>query len=120
MTANSGSKAAADVPAKHLVMQAAMRMHVSQSTGASDFDGQQGMSPAISSVMAAAIWSATTAAGAPDGRPAIAGRETGANANAAIIRIEISRPMGVRLVTRSASHKTAAMDSRSTGRTRIP
>ena len=40
------------MPVKHLDMQAAMKTHLSQSTGAGAFDGQHGMSLAISSVVA--------------------------------------------------------------------
>src|SRR5882672_6602177 len=39
------------MPAKHLDMQAAMKTHLSQSTGAGAFDGQHGISFAISSVV---------------------------------------------------------------------
>jgi hypothetical protein len=41
----------ADMPAKHTDPQAAMKMHLSQSIGDGDFDGQHGMSPAISSMV---------------------------------------------------------------------
>ena len=40
------------MPVKHLDMQAAMKTHLSQSTGAGAFDGQHGISFAISSVVA--------------------------------------------------------------------
>jgi len=42
------------MPVKHFDMQADMKMHLSQSTGTGAFDGQHGMSPAISSVVSAA------------------------------------------------------------------
>jgi len=38
------------MPVKHLDMQAAMKTHLSQSTGTGAFDGQQGMSLVISSI----------------------------------------------------------------------
>jgi hypothetical protein len=40
------------MPAKHTNPQAAMKTHLSQSTGTGAFDGQHGMSPAISSIVA--------------------------------------------------------------------
>lgn len=40
------------MPVKHFDMQAAMNTHLSQSTGIGAFDGQHGMSLAISSVIA--------------------------------------------------------------------
>jgi hypothetical protein len=49
---SNGWKTVDGMPAKHLDMQAAMKTHLSQSTGA--FDGQHGMSFAISSVVAEA------------------------------------------------------------------
>jgi hypothetical protein len=42
----------AEMPAKHTDPQAAMKTHLSQSTGTGAFDGQHGMSPAISSIVA--------------------------------------------------------------------
>jgi hypothetical protein len=42
----------AEMPAKHPDPQAAMKTHLSQSTGTGAFDGQHGMSPAISSIVA--------------------------------------------------------------------
>ena len=45
----------ADMPAKHIDPQAAMKMHLSQSTGAGAFDGQHGISLAISSMVSADI-----------------------------------------------------------------
>src|SRR6202035_4262418 len=50
-TADNGWKIATGIPAKHFVTQAAMNTHLSQSIGA--FVGQHGMSPAISSAVAA-------------------------------------------------------------------
>jgi len=42
-----GWKKAVVIPVKHLLMQAAMKTHLSQSAGAGAFEGQQGMSSAI-------------------------------------------------------------------------
>ena len=44
-----------DVPVKPIDMQAAMKTHLSQSTGMAAFDGQHGMSVAISSIVSTAI-----------------------------------------------------------------
>ena len=41
-----------DMPVKHLDMQVTMKTHLSQSTGTGAFDGQHGISSAISSIMA--------------------------------------------------------------------
>ena len=40
------------MPVKHLDTQVTMKTHLSQSTGTGAFDGQHGISPAISSIMA--------------------------------------------------------------------
>jgi hypothetical protein len=53
-TIGNGCKTLADIPAKKTNAQAAMKMHLSQSTGIGAFDGQHGISLAISSVMAIA------------------------------------------------------------------
>jgi hypothetical protein len=72
-------------------MQAAMKTHLSQSTGAGAFAGQQGMSPAISSDIADIdISSAIAASGV---MPAITGRDSGANISPAIKQIASSRRM---------------------------
>jgi hypothetical protein len=73
-------------------MQAAMKTHLSQSTGAGAFDGQHGMSLAISSIVAAADTSSVIACiEACDVISAMTGRETGANARPAIIKTASSR-----------------------------
>ncbi len=51
----------ADTPAKHMDPQAAMKTHLSQSTGTGAFDGQHGMSSAISSIVADADMSSAIA-----------------------------------------------------------
>ena len=82
------------MPLKHLDMQAAMYTHLSQSIGAGAFDGQHGMSLAISSVMADGdISSAMTCIDASEDISAMTGREAGANARPAITRIASSRRM---------------------------
>ena len=72
-------------------MHAAMNTHLSQSIGAGAFEGQQGMSPAISSVAAEADMSSTIAASGVV--PAITGRDNGANISPAITEIASSRRM---------------------------
>lgn len=103
----------AEMPAKHTDPQAAMKTHLSQSTGTGAFDGQQGMSLAISSIMSAdisaeaisdevisdevisdgVISSAVACIGSCGDVAPITGRETGANARPAIIRIASKRRM---------------------------
>src|SRR6267142_5085333 len=69
-------------------------MHLSQPIGAGAFDGQHGMSPAISSVISAAdISSVITCIDASEDICAMTGRETGANARPATTRIASSRRM---------------------------
>ena len=75
-------------------MQAAMKTHLSQSSVAGAFDGQHGISSAISSIGAAGdISSAIGCIEAFEGVPAITGRESGANARPAIIKTASSRRM---------------------------
>jgi hypothetical protein len=69
-------------------------MHLSQPIGAGAFDGQHGMSPAISSVVSAAdISSVMTCIDASGDICAMTGRETGAKARPTITRIASSRGM---------------------------
>jgi hypothetical protein len=69
-------------------------MHLSQPTGNGAFDGQHGMSLAISSAMADGdISSAIACIDASEDISAMTGRETGANARPAITRIASSRRM---------------------------
>jgi hypothetical protein len=71
----------------------AMNTHLSQSIGSGAFEGQQGMSPAISSEVADAdISSAIVGIEASEDVFAIAGRETGASARPAITRTASKRP----------------------------
>ena len=70
-------------------MQAAVNTHLSQSTGAGAFVGQHGMSPAISSDMAAIELSAI----ADIDVSAITGRASGASSSPAITEIASSRRM---------------------------
>jgi hypothetical protein len=109
---NTGSNVTAKMPVKHFVVQAAMKRHLSQPTGTAAFDGQHGISLAISPVVAVAdIPSATAAIGPSDGTSAITGRDIGANASPAIIKIESSRRMVTFLFTLPGSHKTIGIDS---------
>ena len=107
-TTGNGCEMPAEMPAKHTDPQAAMKTHLSQSTGTGAFDGQQGMSLAISSIMSAdisvevisdgvisdgVISSAIACIGSCGDVAPITGRETGANARPAIIRIASKRRM---------------------------
>jgi hypothetical protein len=71
-----------------------MRRHFSQSIGAGAFDGQHGMSFAISSTVADAAISRDIPAIAPAGDDsAMTGRDKGANARPAIMKIATTRRM---------------------------
>lgn len=123
----NGCEIVADTPAKHTDPQAAMKRHLSQSTGAGAFDGQHGMSSAISSIVADAdmsddvifdgvisggvISSVIAGIGACEDVAAMTGRETGANARPAIIKTASSRRMARWRFTSSVSHKIAAKKS---------
>ena len=90
-------------------MQAAINTHLSQSVGAGAFEGQQGMSPAMSSGIADIdISSAIAASGVV---PAITGRASGANTSPAITEIASSRRMVIWRFTSAKSHRTAQIDS---------
>ena len=100
------------MPEKHLDMQAVMNTHLSQPTGAGALDGQHGMSFAISSVMTDADMSSAIACiEASEDISAMTGRETGANARPAIIRIASMRRMAKLRFTDLMSHKLTAMKS---------
>jgi hypothetical protein len=89
------------MPVKHFDMQADMKMHLSQSTGTGAFDGQHGISLAISSVVADRDISSAIACIEPwEGAPAMTGWETGANARPAIIKTASSRRMATLRFTR--------------------
>ncbi len=91
------------MPVKHFDMQAAMKTHLSQSTGAGAFDGQHGISLAISSTIACIeAW---------DGAPAMTGWEIGANARPAIIKTASSRRMVVWRFTAPKSHICLQIES---------
>ncbi|SDT43907.1 hypothetical protein SAMN05444158_6068 [Bradyrhizobium canariense] len=108
-TAKSGWKTAAVSPVKHLAAQAAINTHLSQPIGAGAFDGQQGMSFAISSGMADADISSAIAGS--EVMPAMTGRENGANASPAIMKIASSRRMVIWRFTSTKSHRRARIDS---------
>jgi hypothetical protein len=100
------------MPVKHFDMQADMETHLSQSTGAGAFDGQHGISFAISSIVADGDISSTIACiEAWEDASAIMGWETGANARPAIIKTASSRRMARLHFTGLRSHKLAAMGS---------
>lgn len=94
-----GCETVADTPAKKTDAQVAMKTHLSQSTGIGAFDGQHGISLAMSSDIAIADISggdiaSTIACSEPcEVVAAITGRETGANARPAIIKTASSRRM---------------------------
>ncbi len=97
------------MPVKHLDTQAVMYTHLSQPTGIGAFDGQHGMSVAISSVIADGdISSAIACSGASEDISAITGWETGASARPTIIKIASSRRMVILRFTNLDSHKIAA------------
>jgi hypothetical protein len=98
------------MPVKHLDMQAPMSTHLSQSIGAGAFDGQQGMSLAISSADMD-ISSAVADIDASEVMPAMTGRDSGAKTNPTIIRIASSRRMVIWRFTSAKSHRTAQIDS---------
>jgi hypothetical protein len=88
-------------------MQAAMKTHLSQSIGAGDFEGQHGMSFAISSAPADAVADMDVSSAVADmdissaiagidtsgATPAMTGRDSGANTSPAITEIASSRRM---------------------------
>jgi hypothetical protein len=80
------------MPVKHFDMQAAMSTHLSQSTGAGAFDGQQGMPLAISSADMD-ISSAVADIDASEVAPAMTGEDSGANTSPAIMTIASRRRM---------------------------
>ena len=97
------------MPTKPSDVQAAMKTHLSQPTGVGAFDGQHGMSLAISSAMADGdISSAMTCIDASEDISAMTGWDSGANAMPAIIRIASSRRMVKLRFTNPDSHKIAA------------
>jgi hypothetical protein len=100
---------AADMPAKHLAVQAAMNTHLSQSIGAGTFEGQHGMSFVISSAIAGVDMS--SAIDASEAVPAMTGRDSGANAKPAIIRIASSRRMVIWRFTPAKSHRYVKIES---------
>jgi hypothetical protein len=69
-----------------------MKTHLSQSTGAGAFDGQQGISLAISSIVAD-ISSAIVCVEAWEDPPAMTGEDSGANTSPAIMTIASRRRM---------------------------
>ena len=101
------------MPTKPSDVQAAMKTHLSQPTGVGAFDGQHGMSPAISSVISEAdILSAIACIDTSEDISAMAGRETGANARPAITKIASSRRMVKFRFTELDSRKLVAIARR--------
>jgi hypothetical protein len=92
-------------------MQVAINTHLSQSIGA--LAGQHGMSFAISPAVADTVMSLAIAGiDASNGGPAMTGRDSGANANPAIVRIASSRRMVILRFTSAKFHRMAQIDSR--------
>ena len=109
----------ADMAGKPTDPQAAMKAHLSQSTRAAAFDGQHGISLAISSIGSADISVDAMSDGvissaiacSEAGLAAITGREAGANARPAIIRTASNRRMAKFGFTDLRSHEIAAKES---------
>ena len=101
------------MPMKPRDVQAAVKTHLSQPASVGAFDGQHGMSPAISSVMADEdISSAIACIDASEDISAMTGRETGANARPAITRIASNRRMVKFRFTELDSRNLVAMERR--------
>ena len=100
------------MPVKHFDMQAVVKTHLSQSTGAGALAGQQGMSPAISSATAGmGISPAIADIEASEPAPAMTGEDSGANTSPAIMTIASRRRMVIWRFTPAKSHRTAQIDS---------
>jgi len=83
---------------------------LSQSTGTGAFDGQHGISLAISSAMPDAVMSVWACTGS-ELAAAITGRDTGAKARPAIIKTASSRRMVKLRVTQPDFHDLPEMES---------
>jgi hypothetical protein len=103
------STADADTPTKHLNMHAVKSMHFSQSIGIGAFDGQHGMSPAMSVIPDAS--SAIAGTDAADDASAMTGRDSGDSASPAITRIANRRRMVVSGITAPRSHRNRSNES---------
>jgi hypothetical protein len=109
------------MPVKHLDMHADMNMHLPQSTDAGTFDGQHGISFAISSIVAGADISDIACVDmSEEDISAMAGRETGAKARPAIKRIASSRRMAKLSFTGLNSHTLAVIETRRSYKTGVP
>jgi hypothetical protein len=118
--ARSGATTVADMPVKHFDMHAAMKTHLSQSRGAGAFDGQHGMSFAISSVVGATDMSGIACIDMSEDISAMAGRETGAKARPAIKRIASSRRKANLRFTDLNSHTLAVIETHGSYTTGVP
>lgn len=95
-----------NTPATDFAAQLAIRTHLSHAAG-DDFDGQHGMSSAMSSAMpfiATASSDSIACVAAEATVSAVAGRDNGANAIPTIIRTASNRRMKLLLFTASGSH----------------
>ena len=89
-----------------------MNTHLSQSIGAGAFEGQHGMSLAISSAVADTdISSAIADVAISEAVPAMTGRDNGASTSPAIMKTASSRRMVIWWFTLTKSHRTAQIDS---------
>jgi hypothetical protein len=101
----SGWNTTIDMPVRLLPVEHAMKTQLSQPTGAAAFDGQHGMSFAISSITAEADISFAMACMCMSAAVrAIPGWETGVRANPAINKIANSRRMRRDGFTGASSH----------------
>jgi hypothetical protein len=108
----NGWNTVAVIPVKHFDMQAAIKTHLSQSTGTGAFDGQHGMTLAISSTVADMDISFGIADIDASGvAPAVTGEDSGANTSPAIMTIASRRRMVIWRFTPPKSHRTAQIDS---------
>jgi hypothetical protein len=109
------------MPAKHFDMHADMNTHLPQSTDAGTFDGQHGISFAISSVVAGADISDIACIDMSEENIfAMAGRETGAKARPAIKRIASSWRMAQLSFTGLNSHTLAVIETRRSYKIGVP
>lgn len=116
----NGCEIVGDVAGNPTDPQAAMKTHLSQSTGAGAFDGQHGMSFAISSIVAEADASGIASIDMSEDISAMAGRETGAKASPAIKRIASNRRMAKLRFTDLYSHTLAATQAHRLYATGVP
>lgn len=99
------------MPVKHFDMQAAINTHLLQSNGTGAFDGQHGISLAISPDMAGGDISSAACIDIPEDAAPMTGRDNGANARPVITSAASVRRMTKTTFTALTSHKSAAKGS---------